>query len=201
MKTSDFVGTQTLFRLFLRRDRFVLSIWVFLPVILVLGVVVTFNAMASQGMQNVLIEFDQDLLISALLGPVMSFDLAGAIVWRGTSQLALTLGIGSLLTVIRHTRTDEETGRSELIRAYVVGRYANLTAALLLSGMGNLAAGGLIALSAIALGGAIGGSLLLGATMAVVGCFFAGLGALGVQLSEHGGTARGLGFAAWAWVW
>jgi ABC-2 type transport system permease protein len=152
--------------------------------------------MASQGMQNVLTEFDQDLLISALLGPVMSFDLAGAIVWRGTSQLALTLGIGSLLTVIRHTRTDEETGRSELIRAYVVGRYANLTAALLLSGMGNLAAGGLIALSTIALGGAIGGSLLLGATMAVVGCFFAGLGALGVQLSEHGGTARGLGFAA-----
>ena len=126
----------------------------------------------------------------------MSFDLSGAIVWRGVSPLALVLGLGSLLTVIRHTRADEETGRSELIRAYIVGPYAGLTAALLLSCAGNLAAGALIALSIIALGGAPGGSFLFGATMTVVGCFFAGIGALGVQLRENSGTARGIGIAA-----
>jgi len=126
----------------------------------------------------------------------MSFDLSGAIVWRGTSQLALVMGIGSLLTVIRHTRADEETGRSELLRACAVGPYASLTAALLLAGVGNLAAGVLIALSIIVLGGAAGGSFLFGATMSAVGCFFAGIGALGVQLRENSGTARGIGVAA-----
>jgi len=196
MKTSDFAGTGTLFRLFLRRDRFSLPLWIFLPVILGLVTAATFTAMADQGLQNVLTDFDKDSLISALLGPVMSFDLSGAIVWRGTSQLALVLGIGSLLTVIRHTRADEETGRSELLRACVVGPYASLTAALLLTGFLNLTAGVLIALSIIALGGAAGGSFLFGATMSAVGCFFAGIGALGVQLRENSGTARGIGVAA-----
>jgi len=157
---------------------------------------VTFTAMADKGMQSVLAEFDKDPLVSAVLGPVMSFDLSGAIVWRGTSQMALVLGIGSLLTVIRHTRRDEETGRSELIRAYAVGPYANLTAALLLAVILNLSSGVLIALSNIALGGAAAGSFLLGGTMSVVGCFFAGIGALGVQLRENSGTARGFGVAA-----
>lgn len=198
MKTSDFAGTVTLFGLFLRRDRFLLSMWIFLPVILVLGNAATFIAMGSQGqgLQRALTEFNNDPLISALLGPVMSIDLSGAIVWRTVSLLALSLGIGSLLTVIRHTRTDEETGRSELIRAYVVGRYANLTAALTLTVVGDLAAGVLIALGMIGLGGNAGGSFLFGATMSAIGCFFAGIGALGVQLRESSGSARGIGVAA-----
>lgn len=196
MKASDFTGTGTLVTLFLRRDRFMLLLWVLLPVILVLGVVATFTAMANQGMQNVLADFNSDPLVSALLGPVMSFDLPGAIVWRGVSQVTLTLRIGSLLTVIRHTRADEETGRSELIRAYVTGRYANLTAALILTYLGNLAAGLLVSLTIIGFGGAPSGSFLFGATMSATGFFFAGIGALGVQLRETSGSAQGIGVAA-----
>ncbi|MEL7567744.1 MAG: hypothetical protein AAGU27_23100 [Dehalobacterium sp.] len=198
MRTSDFAGTETLFRLFLRRDRFLLSIWIFLPVILLLGNAATFIAMDSQGqgLRSALTKFNNDPLISSLLGPVMSLDLSGAIVWRTVSLLSLVLGISSLLTVIRHTRTDEETGRSELIRAYIVGRYANLTAALILTVVGNLSAGVLIAFSIIVLGGTAGGSFLYGATMSAIGCFFAGIGALGVQLRESSGSARGIGVAA-----
>lgn len=196
MKISDFAGTGTLLKLFLRQDRFLLPIWVLFPVILVFVTATTFIAMAGQGMESVLSEFNSDPLISSLLGQAMSMDLSGAIVWRGVSQLALTLGLGSLLTVIRHTRTDEEAGRSELIRAYVVGPYAGLTAALILTGIGNLISGVLIALSIIVLGGAPAGSFLFGATMCTVGLFFAGIGALGVQLRENSGTARGIGAAA-----
>lgn len=198
MKASDFAGTGTLFRLFLRRDRLLLPLWIFLPVLLLLGNAATFIAMGSQGqgLQSALTEFNNDPLISSLLGPVMSIDLFGAIVWRTISLLALSLGIGSLLTVIRHTRTDEETGRSELIRSYIVGRYANLTAALILTVVGNLAAGVLIALVIIGLGGAAGGSFLFGATISAIGFFFAGTGALAVQLRENSGTARGIGFTA-----
>lgn len=195
MKLSGFTGTRTLFKLFIRRDRFLLPLWILLPVALGMFVAVTFTAMAEQGIYSVLNEFDKDALVSAILGPVMSFDLSGAIVWRGTSQLALVLAMGNLFTIIRHTRTDEETGRSELIRAYEVGSYASLTAVLILTIAGNLVSGVMIALSIIALGGEVAGSFVFGATMSVVGCFFAGIGALGVQLRENSGSAREIGIA------
>ncbi len=198
VKRDDFAGTGILFRLFLRRDRLLLPLWIFLPVVLVLANAATFMAMdsRSQGLQSALTEFNNDPLVSSLLGPVMSISLSGAIVWRTVSLLALVLGLGSLLTVIRHTRADEETGRSELIRAYVVGRYANLTAVLILTLVGNLAAGVLIALSIIGLGGTAGGSFLFGATISAIGCFFAGIGTFSVQLRETSGSARGIGVAA-----
>ncbi|HZX47428.1 MAG TPA: ABC transporter permease, partial [Clostridia bacterium] len=145
MGFNGFTGTGTLFKLFLRRDRFLLAFWVLLPVALGMFVAVTFTAMADRGMHSVLSEFNSDPLVSAILGPVMSFDLPGAIVWRGSSQLALVLAIGSLFTLIRHTRTDEETGCSELIRAYEVGPYASLTAALILTIAASLVSGVMIA--------------------------------------------------------
>ncbi len=196
MKTNEFVGTGAIIRLFLRRDRFLLPLWIFFSVTLVFVTAVTFTAIGGQDLGFVLSEFNQDPLISALLGPAISIDLSGAIVWRGISQMALVLGIGSLLMVIRHTRTDEETGRSELIRAYPIGRHTNLTAALILTTIGNLIAGILIALSIIALGGAAGGAFIFGATLSTIGCFYAGIGALGVQLRENSSTARSLGIAA-----
>ena len=197
MKATDFTGTGTLFALFLRRDRFILPVWVLTPVLLLMLNAATFIAMDSrdQGLEIALAQFNDDPLITTVLGPVMSINLPGAIVWRTISLLALTLGLGSIYSVIRHSRMDEETGRGELLRAYVVGRHANLTAALSLSILGNFVAGGLITLSMIVLGGEPIGSILFGATMAAVGCFFAGIGALGVQLRETSGSARGIGVA------
>ena len=139
-----------------------------------------------------MIDFDNDPLVSAILGPVMSFDLTGAIVWRGTSQIALTLGLGSLFTLIRHTRVDEETGRSELILSYVTGTYASLTAALTLTIIGNLIAGILIAITIIFLGGSITSSLLYAITIVTIGCFFAGISGVAVQLRESSGSDRGI---------
>ncbi|WP_313164691.1 hypothetical protein [Sedimentibacter sp.] len=196
MKSNDFTGTGTLIKLFLHRDRFLLTVWIIFSVMLVFVTAVTFTAMGGQNLGDVLSEFNKDPLISALLGPVMSVDISGAIVWRGVSQLSLALGIGSLLIVIRNTRTDEETGRSEMIRAYPAGRHAGLTSALIIATIGNLIAGILIALSIIALGGDMPGSFIFGATLSAIGCFFAGVGALGAQLRETGSTARGIGIAA-----
>lgn len=195
MKSNDFTGTKILIRLFLRRDRFLLPMWIIFSVMLVFVTAVTFDAIGGEELRNVLSEFHKDPLISALLGPIISVNLSGAIVWRGMSQLALALGIGSLLMVIRHTRTDEETGRSELIRAYPIGRYANLTAALILPIMGNMIAGILISFSILSLGGDVKGSFIFGATLSMIGCFFAGVGALGVQLRESSSTARSIGIA------
>ena len=54
------------------------------------------------------------------------------------NELMLTLivatSILSILTVIRHTRTEEESGAAELVLSSVVGRYARTFAALILIG-------------------------------------------------------------------
>ncbi len=193
MKRDDFIGTGTLFRLFLRRDRFLLPIWIFLPVLLAISTAA--SAMGYQNIQDFMAEITANPMISSILGPLMSPDIAGVVVWRGTGQMVLILGIASLLTVIRHTRTEEETGRSELIRAYVTGRHATLSSALLLTCASNLVAGLLVAIGLIGVGQPAGGAFLFGLTLAAAGFFFAGIGALCAQLRESAGSAKGAALA------
>src|SRR5690625_5872328 len=61
----------------------------------------------------------------------------------------------NIFLVIRHTRAEEQSGRAELIRASVTGRFAPLTASLLVAVITNLIAGTVVAAVAIAeIGGA-----------------------------------------------
>lgn len=193
MKKDYFVGTGTLLRLFLRRDRLLSLIWILAPFLLAVATAGTFGAM---DLETAISEFISDPVISAMQGPVMTGTLAGVVVWRMMGLNVIILGIGSVITVVRHTRTEEETGRSELIRAYVTGCYANMTAALLLALIINLTAGLLQAVLLIAIGGQAVGAILFGLTVAAGGFFFAGLGALGSQIRESAGGARGISLLA-----
>ncbi|WP_433499775.1 ABC transporter permease [Sphaerimonospora sp. CA-214678] len=112
--------------------------------------------------------------------------------------MVIMVGIMSVLMVARHTRTEEETGRAELVRAAVVGRHAQLAAALILTIAVNIALALLLALSLGSLGidGVTwGGSLLYGAAHAAAGITFAGVAAVTVQITEHSRGASGLGLA------
>lgn len=194
MRRKDFAGTGTLLRLFLRRDRFLLPIWVLLPLYLTLGQVKFVTALPDW--QEFIAELSASPLVGAVLGPIVPLTLAGAVIWRSSVQAAMAVAIGSALTVIRHTRTEEEKGRSELIRGRVVGRQANLTAALILTWVASLAAGLLAAIVLIGNGLPYDGAFMFGLTVAAAGWFFAGVGALGAQLREHAGSARGIALAA-----
>src|SRR4029453_8116249 len=66
---------------------------------------------------------------TALYGPLHGSSLGELTVWRAGSSPVLTALI-PFHTVIRHTRTEEETGRCELLGATVVGRHAGMAAAL-----------------------------------------------------------------------
>lgn len=217
MNLHHFTGTGTLLRLILRRDRFLLPIWVLLPLIIVWGQV-SF-VMTLPDWQVFLAELTANPLTRAWLGPVVPLNLTGAILWRSAIQGALTVMIGSLLTVIRHTRSEEDAGRSELLRGSVVGRYAHLTAALLVTGGANLVAGLLVAFALMGARLPIQGAILLGLTMAAAGWFVSGASALAAQLRPHAGSARGLalallgagfvpmvinnmggGYTGWAWL-
>ncbi len=217
MKGGDFAGTGILIRLFLRRDRIWLPIWVLLPLLLTWGQL-SF-VMALPDWQGFIAEMRANPVAEAVLGPVVPMSVAGAIIWRSIVQGAMALAIASLLTVIRHTRTEEEAGRGELIRGGIVGRHAPLTAALTLTCVASLVAGLLAALLLIGAGLPAGGSLLFGLTIAAAGWFFAGIGSLSAQLREHAGGARGIalavfgvgllgyvwnntggGYTGWAWL-
>jgi len=68
------------------------------------------------------------------------------------------MGLMGMFLVGRHTRADEEDGRTELLRATVVGRNAPVTAALLVATAAVAVTGVLITLVMLS-GGAAGGGL------------------------------------------
>lgn len=108
--------------------------------------------------------------------------------------MAIFVALMSVLILVQHTRTEEESGRAELVRASVVGRYAHLTAALLAVVIANVALGLLIAVGMASLGiESIDwpGSLAFGAAYASVGLVFAGLAAVTAQITEHSRAAAG----------
>ncbi|MGO0575354.1 hypothetical protein [Ornithinimicrobium panacihumi] len=119
----------------------------------------------------------------------------GFTVWRVGTFAATVAGVMTLLGVIRSTRADEEEGRTELLRSGVVGRHVPLIAAVLtaLVACAVLALG--IAVSMVAVGEPVPGSIAFGAGTGLVAVVFAGVGAVTAQLGSTARAARGLGMA------
>jgi len=110
--------------------------------------------------------------------------------------ILLGAGLMSVLTVVRHTRTEEHSGRAELIRSSAVGRHAQLTAALVLTAAMNLVVVGLIGALMTGQGFAPVGSWLFAVSVGAVGLSFAGVAATTAQLSEYPRAAAGAAGAA-----
>ncbi|MCU9612901.1 ABC transporter permease [Caldibacillus lycopersici] len=104
---------------------------------------------------------------------------------------ALVVGLMSILLVNRHTRSDEEDGRVEMLRSLPVGRLSNMNASLLVLTITNIVLAFVTAIGLFALGIEsmdLQGSLLYGALLGGTGIFFAALTAVFAQISEN---ARG----------
>lgn len=192
---ENFVATDKLLKLYLRRDRIVLPIWILLPVFLIMSQMSFTKAMSDW--QMFIKELSSSPLTAALLGPVVPLSIEGAIMWRGMLQASITVMLGAAITVIRHTRTEEVSGRNELILGRSIGRYANLTSALIFSCGGSLMAGLLTAVFLIGSGLAVSGSLIAGLTIAASGCIFASIGGLCAQIFTQSSSARGAVFGVY----
>lgn len=196
---STLTGTWRLVRFMLRRDRVRLSVWV---------LVVTVLYAAQLGEYSVLADDPDGLAARAVLmrtpamismaGPGYGLDdytVGAALANELVLWIVLTLATMSILQVARHTRAEEESGRSELVRAGAVGRHAPSVAALLTVLFANvviaaltgavLVAGGLDATSSFAMTAGIGLSALVFGAAALVAA----------QVTEHARGASGLGFA------
>ena len=101
-----------------------------------------------------------------------------------------------MFLVGRHTRADEENGRTELLRATVLGRNAPVTAVLLVALAAFTVVGALIALSLVSQDLPVEGSVVYGAAMGLFGLCFAAVTAVTAQATEHNRTALGTAGAA-----
>src|SRR5690606_18535202 len=111
---------------------------------------------------------------------------------------AVVVGLMNILLVIRHTRTDEEDGRIELVRSLPVGRLSNLSSTLLVMAGANIVLALLTAFSLAALGIEsvdLQGSLVYWFALGAAGLVFAGVAAVCAQLSPNARNALGLSIA------
>ncbi|RVW07792.1 ABC transporter permease [Prescottella agglutinans] len=197
--SSTLTGTGALLRLALRRDRVILPLWSItiglLPIVYgkaIMGLYTTQSQLDAFAASTATLKSE-----IALVGPIFGSSVGALTTWRA-GYLFTFLAVAVILTVVRHTRTEEETGRTELLESTAVGRYAGLTAALLVAGIGTAISAvlGTVGLISIGIGGS--GAVAFGAAVAGAGAVFAGVAAVTAQLSTGARLARGLAFAVLA---
>ncbi|NLU78305.1 anibiotic ABC transporter [Micromonospora sp. HNM0581] len=196
---SAFTGTGRLARLALRRDRIRLASWT-------LGTPLIGYAMAAsvasiypdeQNRVGYAEVANTSVVARAFNGPIASTELGAVVITESYLTLAVLAALLSTFTVVRNTRQNEETGRAELLGAAAVGRYALLTAALLVVAGANVLAGGLLAVAFVGAGLPTAGSVAAAAAIIGVGLGFTGVAAVTAQLSV---TSRGANALAAATV-
>lgn len=190
---SALTGTGALIRLILRRDRFILPIWIiFLAIVPMAGVAAFKDLYPTAAARESFTQLARaNPAFTAMYGPIYGSSLGALVAWR-YSIVAVFAALGSFLTVVRHTRTEEEAGRRELLSSTVVSRHAGLTAALIVVFSADLLLAALIAGSLAGQGLPVGGSMALGLAYGAAGLVFAAVGALAAQLTQNAGSARGI---------
>lgn len=117
----------------------------------------------------------------------------GAVVFFQLYSFAAVLaGLMSTSLVVRHTRGDEELGRSELIGSVPVPRAAPLAATLVVGAAANLVLAASFAAGFAAAGLPVSGALVAGAAVGGVGLFFVAAAGVVAQVMPSGRSANGV---------
>lgn len=141
MKKLDFTGTVPLVRLALRRDRIRIPAWVIGISLLFTLIVAAYAEFSIQEMQEMITMASISQGMRLLVSPIsahMTGDLGSFFLFRTSFLICIFVAIMNTQLIIRHTRNNEETGCSEMISSAVVGRYAGLTAGLIVALITNI---------------------------------------------------------------
>jgi len=190
-------GTWKLVRLILRRDRVIMPLWVLFLGLIPLSYIATIDELfpTDADKAGYAATSAGNAGFVALYGQLFGSSLGELVTWRA-GFLPVMVGLAVILTVIRHTRAEEEAGRRELIGATVVGRHASLAAALLTTCVASLLMGVVLAAGMAGQGLPGAGSVAFGLQLAAAGWVFAGIAAVAAQLTASAGTARGIAITA-----
>jgi ABC-2 type transport system permease protein len=190
---SALAGSGPLARLVLRRDRVILAVWILLAVAIPVANAASMAALlpTPQLRANFVAESATNPIINTMLGPIFEPAIESIVAWRSNVQCLLVAVLASSLLVVRHTRAEEEAGRSELVGSGPVGRHAPLTAALGVVVVTNLVAALLLAGTLIVGAGyPTEGSVLFALMFAGGGWLFAAVAGVAAQITRTAGKAR-----------
>lgn len=200
-RPATLTGLAQLVRLVLRRDRIRLVLWVGgivgLVVATAASIVGLYDTPEDLERYARLVRGNTALIVQAGPGYGLDDPTTGAVVMNemGISTL-VAVALMSVFMVVRHTRTEEETDRAEMIRALPVGRHAQLAAAMIGVTIANVLVAIGVAISLMAYDLPAGGSLAFSASLVGVGSVFAGGAAVASQMASGSRAALALGGAA-----
>ncbi len=199
---SPFTGVGSLIRLALRRDRVRLSVWI---AMLTLMMVYAPNAVKlaypdeAQRMARVnLLKTPAGIMLGGPMFGGNETDLGAMMANELMFTLIIAASILSILTVIRHTRAEEESGAAELVLSSVVGRYARTAAALIVVGGVNTTLAVTMTAAMAATGFAVVDTAAMCFGVTAVAMVFGAVAAVTAQLWRQARAASGAAMGALA---
>lgn len=191
---KPFTGTTSLIRFILKRDKISLLCWIvilpLLPVLSVSAIAKLYTDTAS--LQAIIASVDANPLEVSMFGHMLAPNLGAIMCWKWLMQSAIFLGIFNLFFVIKHTRGEEASGRYELLSATAIGRFAMISATLVVAFIANFLIGLCIMLYLYAYGLPLEGSMALFVSAWGMGFFMAALSAFVAQLTQEASAAKGI---------
>ncbi|KUI14065.1 ABC transporter [Mycobacterium sp. GA-1285] len=199
---SVWTGTALLLRLALSRDRVRLGIWVAVLTLLMAyapaAVRLAYPEEAQRLSRVNLMKTPAGIMLGGPMFGGNETDIGAMMANEMTMTLIVATSILAILTVIRHTRAEEESGAAELVLSSVVGRYARTAAALLLVGAVNVVLTVTMALATTVSGFGVVDAVALCAGVTGVAMVFGAVAAVTAQLWRQARTATGAAMAALA---
>jgi polyether ionophore transport system permease protein len=195
---TGLAGTGQLTRLAVRRDRIGVPAALYVIVAAVTGTAYTFKklypteagraALAATGAGNPALRF--------LYGRLYGDSLGSLTTWRYGMWAGIFASLMTIIVVVRHTRTDEEAGRLELVGSAVVGRQAALASALLTAVSACVLMALLLCITLPLVTLPAAGAAALALAVGACGLTFAGIAAVAAQLTSSARAARGIALGA-----
>lgn len=191
-------AVMVLLRQRIRRDRVTVTIWVastgFLALVSAIGVAKQYVTDADrEGIMHVAVANPAILLLRGL---PQGADLDQFIFFQIFTYLALLAGLMSTFLAVRHSRAEEETGRTELVASTPAARTASTVATILHGVLANLVLAVLVALGFVAAGLEVRGSVATGLAAGATGVAFLGVALLVAQFMRTSRGANSVSVAA-----
>lgn len=180
-----FTGFWTMCRFFLRRNWVRMLVWIIVLTALVPATNASQReAFPTEQSREEYAQIANTPAVASMTGLPYAADTYGGIL---VIKLWMTIAVAAVFAVIflvtRNGRADEEAGRTELLRAGVLGRHAAILANVTMVSAFGVVLGGAIGTAAAACDLDIGGSVVLGGSIAGLALAFVGITALCGQLT------------------
>ncbi|QCX28944.1 ABC transporter permease [Nocardioides jishulii] len=134
--------------------------------------------------------------LSLVFGPAKDLSTAdGFNGWRAGQLGAFFTGLMAVLTVVRNSRANEDSGQAELIASGVIARTSRLAVAVAIASIASVALGVVCFLVTVLCGGGVASTAVLSASYTAAGLMFVGVATITAQLGADARAASTFGVA------